>query len=119
LPDFRASHNPFCYRLPIASAEAGAAVRNGDPPCEALLSIASVIESIKTADGDSGTGDDVASLEPPTCLCGRVVNVAVWEESHWDLVREVLQVGSFIRLRNVHESRMYNGFKCKFKCRNA
>jgi hypothetical protein len=116
LSELQTSHNPFCYRLPLASAAAGAAVKNGDPPCEALQSIASVIESIKSADGDRDTGDDVASLEPPKSLCGRVANVAVWEEPHWDLVREVLRVGSFIRLRNVHESRMYDGLKCKFKC---
>jgi hypothetical protein len=105
----------FCYRLPLASAAAGAAVKNGDPPCEALQSIASVIESMKSADVDNR--NDTALLEPPKCLCGRVANVAIWEEPHWDLVREVLRVGSFIRLRNVHDGRMYDGLLCKFNCR--
>ena len=60
---------------------------------------------------------DTALLDPPKCLCGRVTNVAIWEEPHWDLIREVLRVGSFIRLRNVHEGRLYGGLLCKFSCR--
>lgn len=98
-------------RLPLASAGAAEAIKKGDPPSEALQAIANIIEYIKSSDD----GDDVSSLEPPRCLCGRVVNVAVWEEPYWNLVIETLQVGTFIRLRNVHENRLWNGLKCKFE----
>jgi len=86
-------------------------VKNGDPPPEALQAIANAVECINS----NGDGDDASSLEPPTCLCGRVTNVAVWEEADWGLVMEMLQVGTFIRLRNVHEGSMNNGLRCKFQ----
>jgi hypothetical protein len=48
-------------------------------------------------------------IEPPKSLCGKIVNVAVWEEPHWAFVRKRLQPGSFLRMRNVSESDLYNG----------
>ena len=98
--------------MPLASAGAAEAIKKGDPPSEALQAIANAIGCIQQSADD---GDNASSLESPKSLCGRVANVAVWEEPHWDLVAEILQVGTFVRLRNVHESRMYNGLRCKFE----
>lgn len=102
--------------LPVASAGAASSIRNGDPPSEALEAIAKTVEAIKSK-GDGA--DEASSLEPPTCLCGRVMNIAVWEEAHWALVREILKVGSFIRLRNVHEGTIMTGLRCKFDTRGS
>lgn len=99
-------------RLPTPAAGAGDAIRDGDPPSQALQAIATAVERIKAVD-DAG---DVSTLEPPKCLCGRVMNVAVWEEPDLHLVKDTLSVGTFIRLRNVHETRLLTGLRCTFDC---
>ena len=64
-----------------------------DPPEEALVKIADIV-------GELGITD----MEPPKGLTGRVVNLVIWEKSHWDLIHQSqLAPGSFIRLRNVKE----------------
>lgn len=65
------------------------AIRDGDPPTAALTSIAEVV--MKHLQG----------INPPKALAGRVINVLIWEQSHWDLVTEAVNVGSFVSLRNV------------------
>lgn len=103
------SHPSLAFsRLPTPAAGAAEAIKNGDPPSEALQAIANAVERIKAA-------DDSSALEPPKSLCGRVMNVAVWEEPDLQLIKETLGVGTFIRLRNVHESRLLTGLRCKFK----
>lgn len=44
------------------------------------------------------------------------MNVAVWEEPDLHLVKDTLSVGTFIRLRNVHETRLLTGLRCTFDC---
>ena len=44
------------------------------------------------------------------------MNVAVWEEPDVHLVKETLSVGTFIRLRNVHETRLLTGLRCTLDC---
>ena len=68
---------------------------------EVLTSLESAVGSIRSTSSDSGpfSGADVG---PPVALCGRVVNAVVWEEGLWDRVTSSsVQVGSFVRLRNV------------------
>lgn len=102
------SHTFFvCFRLPCAAVGAAEAIKNGDPPSEALQAIANAVETIKAV-------DNASTLEPPKSLCGRVMNVAVWEEPDLQFIKFALQVGSFIRLRNVHECRILSGLRCKF-----
>jgi len=44
-------------------------------------------------------------LEPPKDLYGSVINVAVWETVHWELIQSLsnslMKVGKLVRLRNV------------------
>ena len=79
---------------------------NGDPPAAALVEIAHVVKKLQFIRQNP-------EFTPPKALTGRVVNVAIWEESHWDLVQEACRVGSFIRLRNVRDGRLPNSdFRC-------
>lgn len=69
--------------------------RQDDPPSETLIAISKIKEC----------RDNRKPLIIPDRLCGRVVNVAVWEEPHWDTVTidNNVKIGDFIRLRNVQE----------------
>jgi hypothetical protein len=97
---------PASDPLPLATAAASDAVKNGDPPSEAIVAIAAIIKNLRRVRPDS-------NLLPPKAVSGRVANVAIWEDSHWQLVAKAVRVGSFIRLRNVQDSRMQgNGLRC-------
>jgi hypothetical protein len=97
---------PASDPLPLDTAEAHEAVRNGDPPIEALIKIAGIIRKLQFIRQDP-------DLRPPNALTGRVANVAIWEPPHWEIVSEILTVGSFVRLRNVQDTVMLNGsFRC-------
>jgi hypothetical protein len=87
----------FCLQiqsLPIATVMAQQSVRNGDPPCSAVVKIASVVKKIREL-------DDNESLEAPKALCGRVVNLIIWEDDLWHMAKSNIQIGTFLRLRNV------------------
>lgn len=106
--------------LPIDTSDAHDSVVNGDPPVEALVSIASVVHALSSvaravndSSAQSNQPSDAFMLEAPECLYGRVVNVAVWEGPHWDLVSLVVRIGTFIRLRNVEDKTMGSGFRCE------
>lgn len=70
--------------------------------------IAQIIDKMNSDDSKEGDG----IVEKPKSLCGRVVNVAIWEKPHWDLVAERIAVGMFIRFRNVREGHLWNDQKC-------
>jgi len=102
--------------LPINSLFASDAVSNGDPPAACVQKIERIISEMDN-DGD----DDDSDLSAPPALCGRVINVAVWENAHWlyltsgwmgtnfaDLgeerrIEQAVSVGDWIRLRNVSD----------------
>jgi hypothetical protein len=94
----------------IASGPVGAMdPLHGDPPSEALVAISKICE-VRTGQGRQ------PPLTAPERLCGRVVNVVIWEETHWEIiVRHEVAVGGFIRLRNVGE-RFHQelGLRCKW-----
>jgi hypothetical protein len=97
---------PASDPLPLATAAASDAVKNGDPPSEAIIAMAAIIRNLNRARPDS-------NLQLPKAVTGRVANVAIWEDSHWQLVTKVVRAGSFIRLRNVQDSRLQNnGLRC-------
>lgn len=97
---------PASDALPLETPAANRAVVNGDPPSETIVSIASIITKLQTLRPEP-------NFEPPKAVTGRVANAAIWEDSHWDLVVKSLRVGSFIRLRNVQDSRLdANGLRC-------
>lgn len=68
---------------------------NNDPPSQALTAISKIKES----------RDGRPQMNTPQRLCGRVVNVVIWETSHWDVLTKHnnLKIGDFVRLRNVKE----------------
>jgi hypothetical protein len=97
---------PASDPLPLATAAASDAVKDGDPPAEAIVAMAAIIRNLKRARPDS-------YLQVPKAVTGRVANVAIWEDSHWQLVTKVVRAGTFIRLRNVQDSRLQNnGLRC-------
>jgi len=70
-----------------------------DPPHQALSSIADIIR-MRSLD-DIGT----EIFDPPKRLCGRVINIAIWEDSYWKLLENAnCLVGTFIRLRNIRRN---------------
>lgn len=77
--------------LPTDTVFARDSVRDGDPPRSAVIRVADIITK------------KLPNLREPKALIGRITNVLVWEKCHWDLVKEVVTVGSFIRLRNVQD----------------
>jgi len=64
----------------------------------------SATDTISTEIEPATTNSFSSVLDAPHELCGKIVNVAIWEESHWKLIESYkLCPGKFIRLRNVNE----------------
>ena len=83
-------------------------MNKGDPPNDAVVRIANIIEKLQELDRST-------IMEPPKALCGRGVNVIIWEEALWKLITSAVHVGDFVRLRNV-EARIWRDgrIRCKF-----
>lgn len=75
-------------------------VADGDPPVQAVVRLADLVKKL------GRLGPNKKPLLEPCAVTGRVVNVAVWEASHWELVKDVIRIGTFIRLRNVQDNKM-------------
>eukprot|EP00977_Amphora_coffeiformis_P027630 scaffold34627_cov159-Amphora_coffeaeformis.AAC.7 len=84
--------NKFCTRH----------VTDGDPPGEALVRLADLVRKI------SKSQPDKPALREPHTVTGRVVNVAIWDSTYWDSVEEVIRIGTFVRLRNIQDSKLDN-----------
>jgi hypothetical protein len=70
----------------------------GDPPPEVLTCLAAACRK--------------SGIDPSTQITGRVVNVVVWEDPHWEQVKD-LQPGTFVRLRNAWDDNiLYNQLTC-------
>jgi len=71
----------------------------GDPPEKVLIEIAKIIKEKSPHDFP----DICDGMEAPLALCGRVMNVKIWEEPLWNLIEgeNFIHVGSFVRLRNI------------------
>ena len=91
---------------------------HGEPPPKVLSKIEDITYMFRGRRKDGvpenisqlykdGIDNSSSLLEPPRSLCGRVVNIMIWEQSHWDLItgdNPFIGVGHFIRLRNVHSA---------------
>lgn len=80
-----------------------------EPSSEAVASVSKIVDTINSK---SSTSDSNAStnMEPPQSLCGRVINVVIWEPNHWDLIKNAklfVGVGKFLHLRNVKDVSMF------------
>jgi Telomeric single stranded DNA binding POT1/CDC13 len=95
--------------LPLHSPIAMKVFEDGDPSDRAVACVAEVVRKLR-ADNPAST-----TLKLPGALAGRVVNVAIWEPQHWQLVESGhLKVGLFIRMRNIVEtmSERLIGIRC-------
>jgi len=91
------SGRPISDARPFTSAENS---NLPEPPSEALSSIANII-------GRMTSSNDAPTFDPPKMLCGKVINIAIWEDSYWNLITSAerfVKVGEFIRLRNVRRN---------------
>ncbi len=96
------------HRLPEKfPVEVGWASRE-EPSEEVLLSLSEIVKNMKnrhygfrTSNGDENL---IRDLDAPKCLCGKVINLVIWEAAHWDMIirgsRSNFKVGKFIRVRN-------------------
>lgn len=97
---------PTSDQLPIDTPAAREAVHTGDPPAAALSRLTGIIKKIKNHHNNPHLG-------APKRLTGRVATVAVYEKQYWDLIHEgIVTVGSFIRLRNISESKLEDYGNC-------
>ncbi len=83
---------PTYYSLPFGIQ----AVPKNEPSPEALVSISQILKKYSSNQ----------EVEPPTSLCGRVINIVIWETNHWSLIekaKDYFTAGKFIRLRNVRK----------------
>lgn len=95
--------------LPEKSPTALAGIEHGDPPSEALVALHSTVELLNTSPYKRETAKFLSDI---LSVCGRVVNVAVWETPHWDFVKSNFKIGDFIRFRNVLKGTLDNGITC-------
>jgi hypothetical protein len=100
------SHDFPGHRVFVETIATRQAIGRGEPPPEALTRISSIVQRLQETNH---------AMEIPKALCGRVSNVLVWEESHWEFIRQSAPVGTFLRLRNVDIRKWQNTpFRCKF-----
>jgi hypothetical protein len=71
-----------------------------DPPEQVLVEIEKILACTSLTSGHA--------IEAPISLCGRVINAVIWEEELWTLIdkEKIVHVGSFIRLRNISNSKL-------------
>lgn len=85
--------------LPLDSQAAHHALSTGDPGVDCMNAIKAVV-------------DNLPKCPTPPSLCGRVVNVAVWEAAHWEYINNgwmagpAVVAGDWIRIRNVWDGSM-------------
>jgi hypothetical protein len=82
-----------------------------DPPVKVLTEIERVIKTSSL----SGSQNQCDDMDAPIALTGRVINATIWEEELWQLIQKekIVEVGSFVRLRNVNNSRLPSGTQCE------
>ena len=86
----------FNHRSPIPGVPLAELLQaRDDPPFEALEALGLAVEQLKYE------ASIAPQVEKPDRFCGRVINAAIWERELWDYIDSRVEVGSFIRLRNV------------------
>jgi hypothetical protein len=78
-----------------------------DPPEKVLTEIERVIKTSSLTESQN----QFDGMAAPIALTGRVINATIWEEELWQLIQKekIVEVGSFVRLRNVNSSRLPSG----------
>ena len=76
------------------------------------MKIESILKSIA-----SDNQNQCSSIVAPISLTGRVINATIWEEELWQLIHKefIIEVGSFVRLRNINNSKLSSGVQCEFR----
>jgi hypothetical protein len=66
--------------------------------------------------------NEMHNLDYAKCLCGKVINVVIWEAGHWNSIykqedgaRNYFNVGKFVRIRNAI-AKIDGAVACKFSC---
>lgn len=86
--------------------------QNGeDPPEKVLVEIEKTLK-ILSQKGDENQCHDIIA---PVSLTGRVINAKIWEEELWQLIQKekIVEVGSFIRLRNINNVELLPNLYCE------
>lgn len=70
-----------------------------------LTALSKIVGQIVEGSGDFKHIDPDDDLEAPKCVCGRVVNVVIWEAKQWSLIKNpgtsaYFQAGKGIRIKN-------------------
>jgi len=95
--------DPFCSDETVR--------RNTEPSIEAIVSVSNIIDCINMANDY----DQSESIPKPKSFCGRIVNVVIWEDKHWESIihSRCTSIGSFICMRNVSvRKRVIHGRDC-------
>jgi hypothetical protein len=81
-----------------------------EPSEETLTAISKIVEEMKDRRYDAdqvrvADNDPNEDFEAPKCLCGRVINVVIWEAKQWAFVQKpgtnaYFKAGKSIRIRN-------------------
>lgn len=64
----------------------------------------------------NGASNTICSgIAAPVSLTGRVINATIWEEELWRLIQKekIVDVGAFVRLRNINNARLPSGINCE------
>jgi hypothetical protein len=101
---------PCSDPLPEKCTAALAGIAHGDPPSEALVVLHSTVEFLNNTPYKSKMTKFLSEI---FSVCGRVMNIAIWEAPHWDFVKSNFKIGDFIRFRNVLKGTFDNGLICK------
>jgi hypothetical protein len=103
---------PYSDPLPEKCIAALAGIKDGDPPREALVALHSTVELLNNSKYNTETNQLLSEI---ISVCGRVINVAIWESPHWEFVKVNFKIGDFIRFRNVFKGTLDNGLICTLR----
>ncbi|KAL7517396.1 hypothetical protein ACHAWX_002321, partial [Stephanocyclus meneghinianus] len=82
-----------------------------DPPEKVLVEIEKMLNALAS----NGASNTISSgIAAPVSLTGRVINATIWEEELWQLIQKekIVDVGAFVRLRNINNARLPSGISC-------
>ncbi|KAL7543791.1 hypothetical protein ACHAXR_013242 [Thalassiosira sp. AJA248-18] len=85
---------------------------HNDPPQKVLIEIEKILANISSSSEcpPENLGGP-CNIQAPISLCGRVINAIIWEDQLWNLIyrENIIDVGSFIRLRNINNAKLPSG----------
>ena len=69
-----------------------------EPSSDMVEKVASMVDKLNRSATKNGSEIE---MDIPISLCGRVINAAVWDKENWEFVKQNVEIGSFVMLRNV------------------